>query len=177
MPAAIFVGLARSLLRVEASRVPSPREMLQNVNRYLLGMNESEMFITVLYGVLDSAARTFTYARAGHTLPMVLDEDGEASPITYTLTQPLGLMSEPLLDEQVVMIPPGGTLLLYTDGVTDAMDDVNESFGLARLQAYARAQRAVTAQRLCDEALQAVAMHTHSAQQFDDMTLVVAHAL
>jgi serine phosphatase RsbU (regulator of sigma subunit) len=176
MPAAIFMGLARSLLRVEAGRVTSPRVMLRTVNRHLLGMNESGMFVTVLYGVLDGATRTFTYARAGHTLPLVLDELGEALPVTYTLTQPLGLLAEPLLDEQSVMIPPGGTLLLYTDGVTDAMDDVNESFGLMRLQTHARDRRHTSAQSLCSETLQAVIAHTHSTQQFDDMTLVVVRA-
>jgi sigma-B regulation protein RsbU (phosphoserine phosphatase) len=76
VPAALFMALTFSLIHTEARRSSSPRDVLSTVNQYLLSMNESGMFVTVLYGILDRLTREFWYARAGHDQPIVLDADG-----------------------------------------------------------------------------------------------------
>ena len=73
VPAAIFMALTYSLLRAEAFRASSPGEALQAVNRQLLDMNPSGMFVTVLYGVLNRTTHDFQFARAGHDLPLILN--------------------------------------------------------------------------------------------------------
>jgi serine phosphatase RsbU (regulator of sigma subunit) len=176
IPAAIFMALARSLLRAEGSRAASPREALQNVNRHLFGMNEAEMFVTVLYGVLNRGTREFQFVRAGHEMPIVVDGRGEAVTLPPGRGQPLGVIPEPALDEQRLIMLPGSTLLIYTDGVTDALNPQGAFFGLERLQEAVRANRQASAQALCDRLLQAVIEHQGVAPQHDDVTLVAVQA-
>jgi len=176
IPAAIFMALARSLLRAEGSRAASPREALQNVNRHLFGMNEAEMFVTVLYGVLNRGTREFQFVRAGHEMPILVDGRGEAVTLPSGRGQPLGIIPEPALDEQRLIILPGSTLLIYTDGATDALDPQGAFFGLERLHEAVRAHRRTSAQALCDRLLQAVIEHQGVAPQHDDVTLVAVQA-
>ncbi len=172
IPAAIFMALTYSLLRAEASRARSPGEALRSVNRHLLGMNESGMFVTVLYGILSGATREFGYARAGHDLPLLLDARREVVRLGYGVGQPLGLFPDPALDEQRVVLPSGSLLLMYTDGVTEAMDRDRQQFGLERLQAALRAGGRLPAQAVCEAVGDGVRAHSGAAAQHDDITLV-----
>ncbi len=133
MSAALFMALTRSLIRAEASRGVPPTEALRRVNYHLLDMNETGMFVTVLYGILDTANGEFLYARAGHELPLVYDRTGAAVAVPVGRGQPLALLPDPALDEQRIVIPQGGRLVLNSDGVTDAIDRRQEPFGVARL--------------------------------------------
>jgi serine phosphatase RsbU (regulator of sigma subunit) len=172
VPAAIFMALTYSLLRAEASRARSPGEALRYVNRHLLGMNESNMFVTVLYGILDGATREFRYVRAGHDLPLLLDARREAISLRRSPGQLLGLFPELALDEQSVILPPGGLLLLYTDGVTEAMDEDRHMFGVEGLNSVLRANGSPSAQAACDAVHDAVHAHCGSSAPHDDITLV-----
>jgi phosphoserine phosphatase RsbU/P len=175
--AALHMALTRSLLRAEASRSQPPREALRSVNRHLLAMSDAGIFVTVLYGVLNRETRDFAYIRAGHELPLVVDAQGEVSVPALGQGQPLGILPEPDLDEQHVTIPPGGTLLLYTDGVTEAMDADGQFFEDERIYAVARAGRDLSAQALCQQLLEAVTQYRGTAPQADDVTVVAVRAL
>ena len=172
VPAAIFMALTYSLLRAEASRASAPGDALSSVNRHLASMNASGMFVTVLYGILNGATREFHYVRAGHDLPLVLDARREAIDLPHAPGQLLGVFPDPALDEQSVVLPPGGLLLMYTDGVTEAMDENGQQFGLERLRATLRAGARMAAQQVCDAVHQAVRAHNGAAAQHDDITLV-----
>lgn len=172
VPAAIFMAVTRSLIRSEASRARSPREAMRSVNGHLLEMNSADMFVTVLYGVLDGATGEFSYVRAGHDPPIVLTGDGTALRAPHDIGQPLGVFPDPILDEQVVSLAPGETLLVYTDGITDARNEEKEFFGLDRLCATACDGTTHSAQTLCDHLLETVTAFQNSAPQDDDVTLV-----
>ncbi len=172
VPAAIFMALTYSLLRAEAGRRTSPARVLQAANQHLLSMNDAGMFVTVLYGVLNFRDRQFTYARAGHELPMHLSPEGEIVMPPRGLGQPLGLFEAPLLDEQSVSLEPGATLLMYTDGATDLTDAQDHRFGLERLQAVAQASRSGTAQAFCERVWSALDAYRGSGSQFDDIALI-----
>lgn len=176
IPAALFMALTRSLLRAEALRATSPGEALQNVNRHLLAMNDAGMFVTVLYGVLHHATRAFVYARAGHELPLIIDPHGTVHSPMLGEGVPLGVFPEPRLDEQIVVIPTDGALLLYTDGVTEAQDSVGAFFGVERLMAALSSSYPRAAQALCESVLQTVMRHQSQAPQFDDITLLAVQA-
>jgi len=176
VPAAIFMALTYSLVRAEAKRAPSPGDALQNINRHLLDMNDSEMFVTVLYGLLNCVTREFRYVRAGHELPVLLDARREAIPLGRGEGQPLGVFPEPELDEQSVALPSGSLLLLYTDGVTEAIDRNGQPFGLSGLQAVLRADRPTSAQAVCDAVYDAVRAYRDGAAQHDDIALVAVRA-
>lgn len=172
VPAAIFMALTYSLLRAEASRARSLGEALRSVNRHLLAMNASGMFVTVLYGILDGATREFRYIRAGHELPMLLDKRREAIPLSRGPGQMLGLFPNLVLDEQSVTLPPGGLLLLYTDGVTEAMNADGELFEEERLHTVLCDNRHAQAQEVCDSVWSAVQTYSGAAAPRDDITLV-----
>ena len=176
VPAALFMALVRSLLRSEAMRELSPKKVLGNINRCLLHMNAAGMFVTVLYGVLNRKKHEFCYARAGHEYPILLDEHGSEIEPGEGLGQLLGLLSEPEIYEQTITIPAKGTLLLYTDGVLDAIDDQGVLYGRERLQEILRSSLLTTAQGVCDQVLEAVMAYQSMNPQADDITLVAVRA-
>lgn len=176
LPAALLMALTRSLLRAEASRDGSPSDVLLSVNRHLLDMNDSRTFVTMLYGVLHRQTRQFTYVRAGHELPLVVGPEGDIFVPEMGLGQPLGILPRPALDLQTVEIPRGGVLLLYTDGVTEAIDPQGQFFETERLYETARQTSGATAQQTCDRLLEAITSHRGPAPQADDVTLVAVHA-
>jgi serine phosphatase RsbU (regulator of sigma subunit) len=176
MSAAIFMALTCSLVRAEASRGVFPAEVLRRVNHHLLAMNQAEMFVTVLYGILHGKTGEFLYARAGHELPIVLDAAGEAVAIPHGRGQLLGILPNPDLDEQMITVPRGGRLLLCTDGVADAVNTADEQFGHERMLAAAQQISVQSAQSLCDGLQAALLAFQGDAVQFDDITLVVVQA-
>lgn len=172
VPAALFMALTCSLLRAEASRAIPPKDVLINVNRQLLTMNAKGMFVTVLFGVLDRAAHAFSYVRAGHDLPRIWYADGTVTEVPRGSGHPLGILEQPQLDEQAVVLPPGSTLLLYTDGVTEATDPEGEFFGLEQLDQTFHQIDYVSAQNLCDQLVSVLTGYHSTAPQSDDITLV-----
>ncbi len=176
VPAALLMALVCSLLRAEAVRTDSPEEVLRVVNGHLLSRNARGMFVTVLYGVLHRVTREFTFVRAGHELPLVLDAGGANLTPERGRGHPLGMFASPALDSQTVVVPPGGTLLLFTDGVTEAMDQQGELFGVERIAEAVRDYPRATAQELCDHLVDAVTAYHGAAPQADDITLLAVRA-
>src|SRR5512143_3990366 len=172
VPAALFMALTFSLINTEARRSLSPRDVLSTVNQYLLSMNESGMFVTALYGILDRLTHEFWYVRAGHDRPIVLDADGRPLELAIEPGQVLGVFPAPDLDEAHIFVPAGGTLLMFTDGVTEAMDGEGQLFGLERLRTALRANRATRAQSICTEIWRAVKAFSGDQPVQDDVTLV-----
>jgi serine phosphatase RsbU (regulator of sigma subunit) len=172
VPAAIFMAQTHALIRAEARQNRPPRETLERVNRYLLEMNAAGLFVTVLYGILDHATREFQYARAGHELPLIRAPGGAISMPRQGQGAPLGIFDFTLLDEGAIALPPGSTMLLVTDGVTEALDAQKEQFGIDRIEAALAAEANGDAQQLCDRILDAVADFRGDAPVHDDVTLV-----
>ena len=172
VPAALFMALTCSLLRAEAARSSVPTDVLQHVNRQLLGMNNKGMFVTVLYGVLDQTTQAFSYARAGHELPIIRDRHG--LPVSVPLAQghPLALFPDPALDARTMVLPDRGSVLLYTDGVTEAINPQGDFFGLAQLHDTLLDMVDTSAQPLCDGLVDLLAAYHATAPQSDDITVV-----
>jgi sigma-B regulation protein RsbU (phosphoserine phosphatase) len=176
VPAALFMGLVSSLLRAEAVRDATPEAALRAVNRHLLERSVRGMFVTVLYGILHRTTRELVFVRAGHELPVVLDAAGAPLEMQRGRGLPLGMFPSPPLDVQALTVPPGGTLLLFTDGVTEAMDAAGDMFGTERIAAVARAEPHASAQELCDRLVSAVSTYAGDAPQADDITLLAVRA-
>jgi len=177
MPAAIFMALTRSLMRAEAYRSNSPSRVLQRVNHHLLEMNEAEMFVTVIYGILDRKKDLFTYARAGHEIPLFINPAGELYQPAHGTGQPLGLFETPVLDEQTIPFALGSTMLMFTDGATDMTSPAGVSFGQERLRAAVMGGLACgTAQGLCDHVWTELYTYQAGCMQADDVALVAMRA-
>jgi serine phosphatase RsbU (regulator of sigma subunit) len=176
VPAALFMALTSSMLRAEAKRIGSPGDVLRQVNRQLREINEAEMFVTLLYAVLDATSRRLHYARAGHELPIIYDAQGNLLPLPRSPGLALGIVDEPPIDEQIIELPACATVVFYTDGMTDALNPVGGDFGLNRLTEAVRQGRQASAPDLCAELLRASDLHRASAAPYDDITLLVIRA-
>ena len=150
IPAALFMALTYSSVRTEAFRQDSPGNLLRAVNRHLLQVNRTGMFVTLVYGVLDCRSGEFTYARAGHPAPLVLDGSARSVPVPYQRGQPLGLFDDPAVDEQHFTLPPGGTLLVFSDGLSETVESIPETPSLPEFCTSVLQGKRMDAQEFCD---------------------------
>jgi phosphoserine phosphatase RsbU/P len=173
IPAALVMALTYSLLRAEAFRGGSPGDVLRAVNRLLLDINQTGMFVTLLYGILDYVSGSFSYARAGHPYPLLLDAGGKRVELPAQTGQAIGLLDAPLIDEGRLVLPDGGVLCLFTDGLSEApagpQGEQFESEGVA--EALSGWQGA-PAQELCRRLWHKV-QEVGPGDQGDDFTVVI----
>jgi sigma-B regulation protein RsbU (phosphoserine phosphatase) len=172
MAAALYMALTRSLLLAEARRERSPALVLRRVHRLLLELMQPGLFVTIVYGVLNATARTFTYVRAGHERPL-LQRDGNVTTLQANGAA-IGLLEldDAQLDEECINLQTGDRLVLYTDGLVDALGAEDESFGLSRLIRVIQANRTSLLNEMCESIFTAVAAHQGAREQYDDMSLL-----
>lgn len=170
--AAMFMGVSRTLLRFTALQGMAVGPCLAHVNNLLCTDNESCMFVTVLYGILELESGRFTYGNAGHLPPYWLHQDGRVEPLPTTSGIALGVLDGVEFQVQTVQLQPGDSLLLYTDGVTEAFNLEDELFGDERLIELLRASAAPYPARLVEHVVGAVGHYAGSAPQADDITVL-----
>jgi serine phosphatase RsbU (regulator of sigma subunit) len=172
LSAALYMALARSLIRAEAGHRTSPRQVLLSTHSLLLAMTQANMFVTVFYGVLHAAQRSLRYARAGHDYPLLFNpHTGECRALTGRGVV-LGCVERVNLEEVNVDLHPGELLVLYTDGITDANSIAGEFFGTERLRETVCAAGELSAQSVCDSVFERVDHFQAGAVQYDDMALL-----
>jgi serine phosphatase RsbU (regulator of sigma subunit) len=174
--AALYMALSRTLIRTFALQHPTePDEALCTANERLILDAGSDQFVTVFYGTLDPQTGVLTYASAGHNPACVLHagSDGAITMLGKTGV-PLGMFEGMRWTQDRTVVAPGGVLLLYTDGVSEAQNIRREEFGLTRLLDAARANLGRSAQDIHAAIMRAVTDFVGDAPQFDDLTLVVA---
>lgn len=175
VPAALFMALSRTMIRSNALRDYAPAEVLTRANQFIVEDSHSDMFVTAFYGVLETGNGRFHFANAGHNPPLWWRAAGRTF---ETLSAPgivLGIFHEIALEERTINLAPGDVLLLYTDGVTEALDENQEEFGLERLQnvvAWAATQPDATTDSIAGTILAAVKRFMGSMPQPDDLTLL-----
>ena len=130
VPAALFMMSSRTLLKGAAIGMGDPSGVLSEVNDLLNEDNETFMFVTLLYAVFDPESGLLTYANGGHSNPLVVHTDGSNEELPTTGGIALGVMPNLEYREASVTLAPGDTLILYTDGVSEAMNSEGEEFGV-----------------------------------------------
>ncbi|MCP4419458.1 MAG: PP2C family protein-serine/threonine phosphatase [Chloroflexi bacterium] len=181
--AALYMALSRTLIRTYALQLPkNPEEALRLANERILQDTESDQFVTVFYGILDTNKGTLTYSNAGHNPALLLSHDGQTAPQWLSQTGiPLGMFEEMAWRQNVVTIQPGDVLLMYSDGVTEAQDSESAEFGEDRLLAVMEKGNGLSPRRsgsrsahtLQTNILSAIHHFVGDAPQFDDITLMV----
>jgi sigma-B regulation protein RsbU (phosphoserine phosphatase) len=173
--AALVMSTARALLRAFAATDSSPEEVITRLNRFLSEDVETGNFMTLFYGEVSLAERRLVYVRAGHNEPLLYRrETGEFEELGEGGVA-LGLIDD--FEFEVagpVRLDPGDLLLLYTDGIIEAMDPASEQFGKERLKTILSANRDLSARELVSRIRQAVRGHAGTNRQEDDYTLVLA---
>ncbi|MXY59462.1 MAG: serine/threonine-protein phosphatase, partial [Chloroflexi bacterium] len=170
VPAALFMMSSRTLLKGSAIGLTDPGKVLREVNNLLAEDNESAMFVTVLYAVYNPATGHLSYANGGHNLPVIFHGDGSSTVLPYTDGLALAVLSGVEFVEGELTLAPGDTLVLYTDGVTEAMDAVNEEFGMERLRAVFAGGGPQDAEGANEAVFAAVREFVSGAPQSDDIT-------
>ncbi len=170
VPAALFMMSSRTLLKGNAISYLDPGKVLTEVNRLLLENNDEAMFITVLYAVLDPKSGKLTYANGGHNPPIILKADGSTELLPLTGGVALGVVDEFEFMCKIATLAPGDSVVLYTDGVTEAIDSVDEEFGLERLQELCTGQVGKSPREANMAILQGVKEFVGDTPQLDDIT-------
>ncbi len=172
IPAALFINLTNSLVHIEAPRNPSPEATLQLVNHHLVQMSHSRMFVTLLYGILDISGH-FDYCRAGHPYPLVFDNHLHLVDLSSSIGMPLGIDDNIELDAQTVVIPTGGLLIIYSDGMSEALDAGDNQFGVERLAKEVPAIGHLPSTQICSLLWKRVQEFVGEQPQSDDFTVIV----
>jgi phosphoserine phosphatase RsbU/P len=173
MPAALFMALTYSLVRAEAHRHENPSSTLQAVNSHLLQINRSDMFVTLLFGILNTKSRGFSYARAGHTTPLLLDDHNQVIDLPFGLGQPLGIFDAFAIDTGHFILPDRGSVIIFSDGLSETIDDNLELPRLPLLCAKLIGENQRSAQALCEQLWRSVGASTNPSPIKDDFTVVV----
>src|SRR5881409_2131168 len=176
VPASLIMAICRSVLRAEASRNPSPADVLRKVNRQLYPDIKEDMFISMAYLILNHQRNAITLARAGHDAPLLYQQQSHTVTAIKSPGMVVGIDSGSVFDrltvDFAVPLERDDCLVLYTDGVTEALNTEGDEFGLDRMMESVRASANDGAQAIVKEITPEVRDFTGSAPQNDDMTLI-----
>ena len=172
IPAALIMSNLQATIRAQSHDQVSVVDCLRRTNFQLFHSTTPEKFATMLYGCLDYDNHRLHYANAGHNFPYFIPA-GEAAYQLEGGGLVLGVMEENNLKEYTLNFRPGDLLLVYSDGISEAMNDLNEEFGEERMTRVAAACRGRTVKEMAVAILEEVWMHAGECSQSDDMTLLI----
>jgi serine phosphatase RsbU (regulator of sigma subunit) len=167
--AAMYMAMTRSLIRMSAANYASPAGTLKDVNQQLIDHSSSDMFVTVFYAILNTELQQITYANAGQNPPLLRHLTNEIEKLMPT-GPALSLMKEIPLTESSFTFEQGDLLVIYTDGVTDALNSREEQYGLERLMENVASAPPSNATLQLAHLSKGLAAFTGDRSQFDDIT-------
>ncbi len=181
--AALYMALSRTLIRAYAidyalrysqTYLRQLAHLIQTVNSRILSDTQNDLFVTVFFGVLDPPTGILTYVNAGHNPPYLLRyQRGRRIKSLRRTGPPLGMMEDFHWSRRSVQIEEGETLVLYTDGLTEAANDKGEFFGENGLQQTLRASLRFPVEQMCSDILRSVIEFEQGAPRADDITLMI----
>ncbi|MFO1350364.1 MAG: SpoIIE family protein phosphatase [Gammaproteobacteria bacterium] len=172
LAAALFMAVARTALRSTAMIVAEPGACLARTNDLLSVENDAAMFVTVFYGVFEPASGRLVYANGGHNPPALVNAHGQVDFLDGTEGMALGIMAEMPYAQREIVLAPGDRLVLYTDGVTDAIDEAERAFTTDGLIAALAATADADADEIIHAIVARVQAFAGATPQFDDITLM-----
>lgn len=172
--AALIMAVTRTLFLSHARRSRSPAEVALAVHEGLLEVSsKDDMFVTVFYGVLNTNTGRLRYVRAGQDEPLLYRALGGPPEILTADGRFLGMLPELKLEERETCLYPGDLLVMYSDGVPDAVNSENATYGLERLRVLLEAHRSAPAEVVCAAIFNDVFEFRGDAPAFDDITVLV----
>jgi len=180
--AALYMAELKGLMLSLSQTCPSPRQLMLTANHIISRNLDSRSFITMTYAVVDLAERTMVYARAGHT-PLIYRSDGETGEPSVRILTPDGLvlglridggeLFERLLKEETIPLRRGDVLMLFTDGISEAMNGDSDMFGEERLATLVGEHGHLPTEELRERLLRDIDGFVAGAPQHDDMTMIL----
>lgn len=167
---ALIMSVTHSMFRSFGSRESHPARIMQKINQAVCHGNDSSMFVTFFIGVLDLPTGRLQYCNAGHDTPQLIDN--KARDLDVKSNIPLGVDIDWFYEGQHAVLKPGNTLLLYTDGLTEAMDTKHNQFGLQRVKDTIEQHLEDAPQQLLDALHAMCEEFVNDAEQSDDLTML-----
>jgi serine phosphatase RsbU (regulator of sigma subunit) len=177
MPAALFMAMVRSTVRASVGHAASPAEGIALANRLICADASGGMFVTLFYAQLDLATGEMIYVNAGHNPPPLVRAGSAAPDCMIELRRTgmaLGVMADTRFEQRTVRLEHRDLVLLYTDGITDALDRRERGFGVQRLQGVLVRRRDARVDDLVTMVERELAAHVGDGSPFDDVTMVAA---
>jgi len=171
IPAAIFMAVSRTLIRATGIRGVSPAECITYVNHLLTKESVNCMFVTMFYGIYNIRTGEIVYCNAGHNPPYLIKASGAVEPLPMPEDVIVGAIDDMEYHETVLQLDKGDMLLMFTDGVNEAMNPQLEEYGDDRLENTLRSLAGSSCQETIDGVKRSVAAFTEGAEQSDDITI------
>lgn len=172
MPASLLMANMQAILRGQVTYQPSPGTLLKNANRQLYQSTGMEKFVTLFLCILDTDSHTIHYSSGGHEYPFLIHSDSSHSRLKAGGI-PVGVMEDQEYEEETVGLKPGDKLVIFSDGIIDSRNSMDEEFGEARLQQMLLEEAKNPGEKLMESIFNASISHNAKPEPFDDMTMVV----
>jgi sigma-B regulation protein RsbU (phosphoserine phosphatase) len=172
LAAALVMSNLQATIRGQTLFDGNANKCLERANKLLFDSTDSKTFVSLFYGILDTQKNTLCYANAGQNTPLVFSPGKKPRPLkTHGLA--LGIQENISYQKDEISINPGDLLLIYSDGISEAMNDQMEEFGDEKLQEIVQLDKGDSATDLIENIIMAVNLHFGDASQNDDMTLII----
>ncbi len=172
LPASLLMSNTQATIRSQTLANPVPSDCITKANTLLYRTTSAEKFVTLFYGILDSTTHEFVYCNAGHDNPFVLNSSPTPKRLGVGGTV-LGILDPFDFPQDTVKLSTGDAIIIYSDGITESMNDTDELFGEQRIQEVLEKHKNDTAQKIVDELIAAAKNYAGRQPQADDMTVVV----
>ncbi len=173
LPAAMLMMMVRAILRLVCREEASPDKVLKKINDILAIDTAPELYATMVYGILDTKSLTFTYSNAGHCYPIKVNSQKEGVRFLDTGGMLLGVFDFALFEAETILLNKNDILVLYTDGITETENAVEELFGEERLTKVIQNNANLSANEICGQIENSLIEFSGTQQRSDDLTIVV----
>ena len=175
VPAALFMVIAKTLIKNRAQLGESPAVILRNVNEQLCEGNEAELFVTVWLAIIEISTGKGIAANAGHEHPTLRRANGKYELVEYHHSPAVATLKGLRFREHTFELHPGDRIFVYTDGVPEATDAHNELFGNERMLSALNSDPEAAPKQLLHNVRAAIDAFVKNAPQFDDITMLSFH--
>jgi len=177
VPASLLMAVTSTLIKAKSGKKIRPDQIMAGVNKDLCAESDSTMFVTCFIGILDIKTGELAYSNGGHNIPYQIGRDGTVRPFDNTTSLALGVMDPFAFETKTVRFQPGDCLVLYTDGITEAMNPKEKLYSEKRFEAFLNRIKTLSSKEIVDATMAEVKRFTAGAPQSDDITLVVIRFL
>ena len=172
VPAALFMVIAKTLIKNNAQQGKSPKEVFEKVNNQLCENNDASMFVTAFMGILEISTGEFVFVNAGHNAPLLKKAGRDFQWLASKPGFVLAGMSDMFYRQEKIILDPGDILYMYTDGVTEAVNRGNDLFGNPKLLSDLNRYRDASLAELLSGIKDEIDMFADGAEQADDITML-----
>lgn len=172
VPAALFMAQAKILLKSHITSAGSLAESICRVNFMLSQDNDAGMFVTLFFACINLKTGDVQYVNCGHQPPLILRRDGSLERMPNPQDIILGVMEDFQYTDITAELQPGETIIVYTDGITEAVDHVNSMYGEDRLMRLLESSKGASPRQVVNAIIEDVDAFAGDVDQFDDITVL-----